>query len=210
MVKLYLNYFPHSKMAISEHKNGHFEEIRGWLQILELGSNFRIFHHLTPITALEPSSYGNGKNIDLISLCELLLNKASEQILDKVKKFWKNPFNSFLKVCHTWWNARLQLSLFQWYRINIWDFLLQVSQSRKIERRYYEVESTLECWNSFFGLQCHLVKTKNTYLDELKSRIFVTTIAWSCEKWQPISWPMGLLTPPPASFRVNKARNDKN
>ena len=46
MVKLYLNYFPHSKMAISEHKNGHFEEIRGWLQILELGSNFTIFYLL--------------------------------------------------------------------------------------------------------------------------------------------------------------------
>ena len=46
MVKLYLNYFPHSKMAISEHKNGHFEEIRGWLQILELGSNSTIFHLL--------------------------------------------------------------------------------------------------------------------------------------------------------------------
>ena len=44
--KLYLNYFPHSKMAISEHKNGHFEEIRGWLQILELGSNFTIFYLL--------------------------------------------------------------------------------------------------------------------------------------------------------------------
>ena len=46
MVKLYLNYFPHSKMAISEHKNGHFEEIRGWLQILELVSNSTIFHLL--------------------------------------------------------------------------------------------------------------------------------------------------------------------
>ena len=45
-VKLYLNYFPHSKMAISEHKNGHFEEIRGWLQILELGYNSTIFHLL--------------------------------------------------------------------------------------------------------------------------------------------------------------------
>ena len=44
--KLYLNYFPHSKMAISEHKNGHFEEIREWLQILELGSNSTIFHLL--------------------------------------------------------------------------------------------------------------------------------------------------------------------
>ena len=33
-------------MAISEHKNGHFEEIRGWLQILELGSNSTIFHLL--------------------------------------------------------------------------------------------------------------------------------------------------------------------
>ena len=46
MVKLYLDYFPHSKMAISEHKNGHFEEIRGWLQILELVSNSTIFHLL--------------------------------------------------------------------------------------------------------------------------------------------------------------------
>ena len=44
--KLYLNYFSHSKMAISEHKNGHFEEIRGWLQILELGSNSTIFYLL--------------------------------------------------------------------------------------------------------------------------------------------------------------------
>ena len=33
-------------MPISEHKNGHFEEIRGWLQILELGSNSTIFHLL--------------------------------------------------------------------------------------------------------------------------------------------------------------------
>ena len=33
-------------MAISEHKNGHFEEIRGWLQILELGSNSTIFYLL--------------------------------------------------------------------------------------------------------------------------------------------------------------------
>ena len=33
-------------MAISEHKNGHFEEIMGWLQILELGSNSTIFHLL--------------------------------------------------------------------------------------------------------------------------------------------------------------------
>ena len=33
-------------MAISEHKNGHFEEIRGWLQILELVSNSTIFHLL--------------------------------------------------------------------------------------------------------------------------------------------------------------------
>ena len=46
IVKLYLDYFPYSKMAISEHKNGHFEEIRGWLQILELVSNFTIFHLL--------------------------------------------------------------------------------------------------------------------------------------------------------------------
>ena len=33
-------------MAISEHKNGHFEEIRGWLQILELESNSTIFYLL--------------------------------------------------------------------------------------------------------------------------------------------------------------------
>ena len=33
-------------MAISEHNNGHFEEIRGWLQILELGSNSTIFYLL--------------------------------------------------------------------------------------------------------------------------------------------------------------------
>ena len=33
-------------MAISEHKNGHFDEIRGWLQILELGSNSTIFYLL--------------------------------------------------------------------------------------------------------------------------------------------------------------------
>ena len=46
MVKLYLNYFPNSKMAISEHENGHFEDIRGWLQILELVSNSTIFHLL--------------------------------------------------------------------------------------------------------------------------------------------------------------------
>ena len=44
--KLYLNYFSHSKMAISEHKNGHFEEIREWLQILELGYNSTIFYLL--------------------------------------------------------------------------------------------------------------------------------------------------------------------
>ena len=30
-------------MAISEHKNGHFEEKRRWLQIVELGSNSTIF-----------------------------------------------------------------------------------------------------------------------------------------------------------------------
>ena len=33
-------------MAISEYKNGHFEEIRGWLQILEFGSNSTIIHLL--------------------------------------------------------------------------------------------------------------------------------------------------------------------
>jgi hypothetical protein len=33
--ELHLNYFPLSKMAISEYQNGHFEEIRAWLQILE-------------------------------------------------------------------------------------------------------------------------------------------------------------------------------
>ena len=33
-------------MPISEHKNGHFKEIRGWLQILELGSNSTIFYLL--------------------------------------------------------------------------------------------------------------------------------------------------------------------
>ena len=31
-------------MAISEHKNGHFEEIREWLQILELGYNSTILY----------------------------------------------------------------------------------------------------------------------------------------------------------------------
>ena len=35
-----------------------------------------------------------------------------------------------------------------------------------------------------------------------KSRIFVT-IAWSCEKWQPIKNQKGHFDPPPASFRVN-------
>ena len=28
------------------------------------------------------------------------------------------------------------------------------------------------------------------------------TIAWSCEKWQAISWPVGHFDPPPASLRV--------
>ena len=31
-------------MAISEYKNGHFEEIRAWLKILEIGSNSTIFY----------------------------------------------------------------------------------------------------------------------------------------------------------------------
>ena len=38
-----------------------------------------------------------------------------------------------------------------------------------------------------------------------KSRIFVT-IAWSCEKWEPISWPMGHFDP--ASFRASCPVND--
>ena len=42
LFKLYLNYFPHSKISISEHKNGCFEEKRAWLQILEWGSNSTI------------------------------------------------------------------------------------------------------------------------------------------------------------------------
>ena len=37
------------------------------------------------------------------------------------------------------------------------------------------------------------------------SRIFVT-IAWSCEKWQAISWPMDGFHPPPGSFRVKKCK----
>ena len=41
---IYLNYFLHSKMAILEYKNGHFEEIRAWLQILEWGSNSTTFY----------------------------------------------------------------------------------------------------------------------------------------------------------------------
>ena len=42
--KLYIDHFPHSRMCISECKNGHFEEIRAWLQILEWGSNSTIFY----------------------------------------------------------------------------------------------------------------------------------------------------------------------
>ena len=106
----------------------------------------------------------------LVFSSQLLWIKLVNKMLDKVKKFWKNPFNSFSKVCHTWWNARLQLSLFQWYRINIWDVLLQVSQSRKIEKRYYEVESTLEYWNELLTTQHHDSffgwKNKNTLLAE--------------------------------------------
>ena len=74
-----MNYFSHSKMAISEHKNGHFDEIRGWLQILELGSNSTIFYLLFDNhDALELSSYGNGKFIDLISLCVRVEAKTPE------------------------------------------------------------------------------------------------------------------------------------
>ena len=47
--ELYLHYFPHSKMAISEFKDGHFRiqkwpfwRKRAWLQILEWGSNSTI------------------------------------------------------------------------------------------------------------------------------------------------------------------------
>ena len=69
---VYLNYFPHSEMAISEYKNGHFEEIRAWLQILEWGSNSTIFY-LTFDTHDSPRAVfnGNGKFRDLISLCGL-------------------------------------------------------------------------------------------------------------------------------------------
>ena len=35
----------------------------------------------------------------------------------------------------------------------------------------------------------------------MPNMIFVIK-AWSCEKWEPISWPMGHFDPPPASFRV--------
>ena len=41
--KLFSNYFQHFKMAITEYKNGHFEEIRAWFQILDWGSNSAIF-----------------------------------------------------------------------------------------------------------------------------------------------------------------------
>ena len=51
-------------MAISEYKNGHFEEIRAWLQILEIGSNFTIFYL---------SFDTHWKFLDLISMCALRL-----------------------------------------------------------------------------------------------------------------------------------------
>ena len=37
--QLFVNFFQNSKMAIPEYKNGHFEEIGGWSQILQIIGN---------------------------------------------------------------------------------------------------------------------------------------------------------------------------
>ena len=59
-------------MAIPELKNGHFEEIGGWLQILQIVGNSTLFYlsfDTHDMTALGLLSYGNGKFLALISLC---------------------------------------------------------------------------------------------------------------------------------------------
>ena len=56
-------------MAISEYKNGHFEEIGAWSQILQIvGNSTPLDTHDTRPLGL--SSYGNGKFIALIYICE--------------------------------------------------------------------------------------------------------------------------------------------
>ena len=53
-------------MAIPEYKNGHFEEMAAWSQILQIVGNST--YRLTPMTALGPSLYRNGKFLALMSL----------------------------------------------------------------------------------------------------------------------------------------------
>ena len=57
-------------MAIPEYKNGHFEEMAAWSQILQIVGNSTLIY-LSFDTHGSPglSSYRNGKFLTLISLC---------------------------------------------------------------------------------------------------------------------------------------------
>ena len=62
-------------MVIPEYKNGHFEEMAALSQILQIEGNSTLIYlsfdtHDTPW----PSSYRNGKFLDLMSLCDLALD----------------------------------------------------------------------------------------------------------------------------------------
>ena len=71
--ELYLNYFLPSKMAISEYKNGHFEEIGAWLQILQMAGNSTLFY-LSFDTHDSPGAVFIWKFLALISLCKIVQN----------------------------------------------------------------------------------------------------------------------------------------
>ena len=122
MVKLYLNYFPHSKMAISEHKNGHFEEIRGLLQILELGCNSTIFHLLfdTYDSSGAVFIWKWEKYRPYLLVCYVLFNPIYEWLL-KREFWWPGERQE--------WKSLIKQPLLWQYRL--WSFK---SRDAKLER----------------------------------------------------------------------------
>ena len=69
-------------MAIPEYKNGHFEEMAAWSQILQIVGNST--YRLTPMTALGPSLYRNGKFLALMTLCVWVVTRLIARKLPRM------------------------------------------------------------------------------------------------------------------------------
>ena len=82
-------------MAIPEYKNGHFKEMAAWSQTLQIVGNSTLSYHLTPMTALGPSSYKNGNYFSPhLLVCPLSLFSA--YIKRNVKQKLRSLFSNIL------------------------------------------------------------------------------------------------------------------